>query len=60
LQYFIDQCNNKLAKEVEEEGTAFSELSTKDKLVQAIRLRLEMQAPYVTTWPQALALQVSY
>ncbi|GAQ81879.1 hypothetical protein KFL_000930250 [Klebsormidium nitens] len=57
LEFFIDECNKKLAKTVEEEGSAFSELSTRDKLVQAIKLRLEMQAPYVTTWPQALALQ---
>lgn len=31
-----------------------------DRVAKLVQIRLEMQAPYISKWPQALSIQVSF
>lgn len=53
----MDECNRHLEDEVE----AREELSAMllaERIAQIVRLRLQMQIPFLSKWPQALSIQV--
>lgn len=59
VQYFMDECRKGLEKECGErshELQGMADLGQRLELV--VRLRLEQQALYTSTWAQALSIQV--
>jgi len=57
VQHFEEQCNAALARELEMQQEHLQQLNTEQRLAKAVRLRLEMTAPYIKSWPQALSVQ---
>ncbi|KAG6516306.1 hypothetical protein ZIOFF_026765 [Zingiber officinale] len=56
----MDYCLQKLIEKVEsgdELKNELKDLTLSDRLTKLIRIRLEMQAPYIAKWPQALSIQ---
>lgn len=53
----MDDCLQKLIDRIDS-GEVLNELILSDRLVKLIRIRLEMQVPYISKWPQALSIQV--
>ncbi|KAI0495078.1 hypothetical protein KFK09_025225 [Dendrobium nobile] len=56
VEFFMDDCLQKLIDRIDS-GEVFNELILSDRLVKLIRIRLEMQVPYISKWPQALSIQ---
>ncbi|KAK9865342.1 hypothetical protein WJX84_002543 [Apatococcus fuscideae] len=56
VQFFIDQCNAELAAELARRKNELRVLQVGDRIKAAVQLRLEMLAPHMDTWPQAVAL----
>lgn len=55
----MDYCLERLVDRIDsEERDKLKDLILSDRLSKLIRMRLEMQAPYVSRWPQALSIQV--
>ncbi|GLJ07422.1 hypothetical protein SUGI_0066690 [Cryptomeria japonica] len=57
VEYFMDDCLQRLMDEIESHNEELSNMVLKDRIAKLIRIRLEMQAPYVSKWPQALSIQ---
>ncbi|XP_042383796.1 ubiquinone biosynthesis protein COQ9-B, mitochondrial-like [Zingiber officinale] len=60
VEFFMDYCLQKLIEKVEsgdELKNELKDLTLSDRLTKLIRIRLEMQAPYIAKWPQALSIQ---
>ncbi|KAF7836822.1 ubiquinone biosynthesis protein COQ9, mitochondrial [Senna tora] len=56
VEFFMDDCLQKLIDRIDsDEG--LKNLTPSDCISKLIRIRLEMQAPYISTWPQALSIQ---
>lgn len=55
VEHLIRQHNQQLAQELQSHHQEFSKLPVGRKIASAIRKRLEMNAQYMDTWPQALA-----
>ncbi len=53
LQYFIEQCNGKLAAELADRKNELSVMRTTDRVKLAVRLRLQMLIPYMGKQPGA-------
>ncbi|CAN1290964.1 Ubiquinone biosynthesis protein COQ9, mitochondrial [Linum perenne] len=58
VEYFMDDCLEKLIDRIET-GLDLSNLSTSERISKLIRIRLEMQAPYISKWSQALSIQAN-
>ncbi|PKU74688.1 ubiquinone biosynthesis protein COQ9, mitochondrial [Dendrobium catenatum] len=56
VEFFMDDCLQKLIDRIDS-GEVLNELILSDRLVKLIRIRLEMQVPYISKWPQALSIQ---
>ncbi|URE24154.1 hypothetical protein MUK42_15808 [Musa troglodytarum] len=56
VEFFMDDCLQKLIDKVES-GDELKDLILSNRLGKLIRIRLKMQAPYISKWPQALSIQ---
>lgn len=56
----MDECLQRLIDIVDESGEDLRNLVPSERIVKLVRTRLEMQAPYIQKWPQALSIQVHY
>lgn len=54
----MDECLQRLIDRIES-GEEMENLILSERLAKLVRIRLEMQAPYISKWPQALSIQVS-
>jgi ubiquinone biosynthesis protein COQ9 len=55
----MDDCLERLIDQIESgEGEKLKSLILSERLSELVRMRLEMQAPFVSKWPQALSIQV--
>ncbi|XP_051214693.1 uncharacterized protein [Lolium perenne] len=58
VEFFMDDCLQQLMDRVDAgEGEQLKTLILTERLARLIRTRLEMQAPYISKWPQALSIQ---
>lgn len=57
VEFFMDKCREDLAHDLERRKEELSRLPQRERTVAAVRARLEMQGPYASNWPQALAVQ---
>lgn len=58
-KFFMDDCLERLIDQIESgEEEKLKNLVLSERLSKLIRMRLEMQAAYVSKWPQALSIQV--
>uniref|UniRef100_A0A0D6R360 Ubiquinone biosynthesis protein n=1 Tax=Araucaria cunninghamii TaxID=56994 RepID=A0A0D6R360_ARACU len=57
VEYFMDDCLQRLVDEIESRKDELSNMVLNDRIAKLIRIRLEMQAPYISKWPQALSVQ---
>lgn len=55
----MDECLQRLIDKVEKGEESLIDLILSDRLVKLMCIRLEMQAPYISKWPQALSIQVN-
>ncbi|KAK9131459.1 hypothetical protein Sjap_011946 [Stephania japonica] len=56
VEYFMDDCLKRLIKLIDSDDE-LANLLQSDRIVKLVRIRLEMQAPYISKWPQALSIQ---
>ncbi|KAJ6805601.1 ubiquinone biosynthesis protein COQ9-B, mitochondrial [Iris pallida] len=56
VEFFMDDCLRRLIDKIES-GEDLQNLILNDRLSKLIQIRLEMQAPYISKWPQALSIQ---
>lgn len=56
VEFFMDDCLQRLIDRIDSEE-AFKNLLPSDRISKLVRVRLEMQAPYISKWPQALSIQ---
>lgn len=56
VQAFAAQCNRRLARELTARTEQLASLRVRERVALGVRLRLEMLAPYIDSWPRALAL----
>jgi ubiquinone biosynthesis protein COQ9 len=55
----MDDCLQQLMDQIDAgEGEQLKNLILSERLSKLVRMRLEMQAPYISKWPQALSIQV--
>ncbi|KAI9113974.1 hypothetical protein K1719_015225 [Acacia pycnantha] len=56
VEFFMDDCLQRLVDRIDsDEG--LKNLTPSGCISKLVRIRLEMQAPYISTWPQALSIQ---
>ena len=58
VQFFMDECSRHLEDEVEAREKELSSMLLAERIAQIVRLRLQMQIPFLSKWPQALSIQV--
>lgn len=57
----MDDCLQQLMDRIDAgEGEQLKNLILSERLSKLVRMRLEMQAPYISKWPQALSIQVCH
>lgn len=56
VEFFMDDCLQKLIDRIDS-GEDLKSMIPSDHISKLIRFRLEMQAPYISKWPQALSIQ---
>lgn len=54
----MDECLQRLIDRIDS-GEELQDLIPSQRIYNLVRFRLEMQAPYILKWPQALSIQVS-
>ncbi|XP_021636540.2 uncharacterized protein LOC110632578 isoform X2 [Hevea brasiliensis] len=54
--FFMDECLQKLIDRIDS-GEELQNLAPSERISKLVRIRLEMQAPYISKWPQALSIQ---
>lgn len=58
VEFFMDNCLQQLMDHIDAgEGEQLKNLILSERLSKLVRMRLEMQAPYISKWPQALSIQ---
>lgn len=57
VQFFMDDCLQRLIDRIDS-GEDLKDLIPSQRISKLVRIRLEMQAPYISKWPQALSIQV--
>lgn len=55
----MDECLQLLMDRIDS-GLDLQNLIPSERIAKLIRIRLEMQVPYLSKWPQALSIQVSF
>ncbi|TYZ62204.1 hypothetical protein PybrP1_009797 [[Pythium] brassicae (nom. inval.)] len=56
VDFFMDQCHDELRATLAANAEALQAMRVADRLKFGVRARLELLAPVLTTWPQAMAL----
>uniref|UniRef100_A0A1J3JYG4 Ubiquinone biosynthesis protein n=1 Tax=Noccaea caerulescens TaxID=107243 RepID=A0A1J3JYG4_NOCCA len=56
VEYFMDECLQLLIDRIDT-GLDLQNLIPSERISKLIRIRLEMQVPYMSKWPQALSIQ---
>lgn len=56
VEFFMDECLQKLIDRIDL-GKDLQNLVPSKHISKLVRIRLEMQAPYISKWPQALSIQ---
>ncbi|OVA04226.1 COQ9 [Macleaya cordata] len=56
VEFFMDDCLQRLIDRIES-GEDLKNLIHSDRIAKLIQIRLEMQAPYISKWAQALSIQ---
>ncbi|KAJ0988489.1 hypothetical protein J5N97_006845 [Dioscorea zingiberensis] len=56
VEFFMDDCLQKLIDRIDSD-VELDKLILSDRLSKLTRIRLEMQTPYISKWPQALSIQ---
>ncbi|KAL9242182.1 hypothetical protein vseg_016208 [Gypsophila vaccaria] len=56
VEYFMDECLESLV-DIIESSEELKTLIPSERIAKLMKTRLEMQAPYITKWPQALSIQ---
>ncbi|KAK2645053.1 hypothetical protein Ddye_020248 [Dipteronia dyeriana] len=56
VEFFTDDCLQKLIDRIDS-GEDFQNLIPSERISKLVRIRLEMQATYISKWPQALSIQ---
>ncbi|KAF2304135.1 hypothetical protein GH714_027987 [Hevea brasiliensis] len=56
VEFFMDECLQKLIDRIDS-GEELQNLAPSERISKLVRIRLEMQAPYISKWPQALSIQ---
>lgn len=59
VEFFMDDCLQRLVDGIESRKEELSNMVLHDRIVKLIRIRLEMQVPYISKWPQALSIQAN-
>lgn len=54
----MDECLQRLIDRIDS-GEDLKGMIPSERISKLVRFRLEMQAPYISKWPQALSIQVS-
>ncbi|PWA81270.1 COQ9-like protein [Artemisia annua] len=57
VEYFMDECLQKLIDEIDSGKLQLQDLVPSDRIAKLVKTRLEIQAPYISKWPQALSIQ---
>lgn len=57
VQFFMDECLQRLIDMIDS-GIDLKDLILSARVAKLVKIRLEMQAPYLSKWPQALTIQV--
>ncbi|KAE8776874.1 ubiquinone biosynthesis protein COQ9, mitochondrial [Hordeum vulgare] len=58
VEFFMDDCLQQLMDRVDAgEGELLKNLMLTERLCRLVQMRLEMQTPYISKWPQALSIQ---
>lgn len=55
----MDECLHKLMDIIDSEED-LKNLIPSDRIAKLVKIRLELQAPYISKWPQALSIQVNF
>lgn len=56
----MDECLKKLIDAIDSGELQLQDLVPSERIAKLVRYRLELQAPYISKWPQALSIQVSF
>ncbi|KDP33936.1 hypothetical protein JCGZ_07507 [Jatropha curcas] len=56
VEFFMDECLQKLIDRIDS-GEELQNLVPSERISKLVKIRLEMQAPYISKWPQALSIQ---
>ncbi|KAI6682068.1 hypothetical protein NL676_035949 [Syzygium grande] len=56
VEYFMDDCLQRLIDTIDS-GDELNGLIPSERILRVIRIRLEMQVPYISKWAEALAIQ---
>ncbi|PRQ56127.1 putative ubiquinone biosynthesis protein COQ9 [Rosa chinensis] len=57
VEFFMDDCLQRLSDTIESSTEELRSLIPSERITKLVRIRLEMQAPYISKWPQALSIQ---
>lgn len=57
VEFFMEECNRHLEDEAEAREKELSSMLLAERIAQIVRLRLQMQIPFLSKWPQALSIQ---
>eukprot|EP00271_Cylindrocystis_brebissonii_P019733 TRINITY_DN6180_c0_g1_i1.p1 TRINITY_DN6180_c0_g1~~TRINITY_DN6180_c0_g1_i1.p1 ORF type:complete len:331 (-),score=44.35 TRINITY_DN6180_c0_g1_i1:497-1489(-) len=57
VEFFMDSCLSRTKEELARRQEELRQLTLRERISAAIRERLEQQAAFVTSWPQALSIQ---
>lgn len=56
VQAFCDRCNRQLETQLAGMSSELAAMRVRDRVAAGVRLRLAMLAPYIDSWPRAMAL----
>ncbi|KAK9808338.1 hypothetical protein WJX73_003692 [Symbiochloris irregularis] len=57
VEHFVQQCNDQFSVQIEERRGEFENLRLRERIALLVRWRLELTAPFIDSWPQAMAVQ---
>ncbi|DBA93616.1 hypothetical protein WJX82_001435 [Trebouxia sp. C0006] len=57
VEYFENKCNMELASKLQSSKAEWQHMRTTQRVKEGLKMRLEMNAPYIDTWAQALSIR---
>ncbi|CAB4268714.1 unnamed protein product [Prunus armeniaca] len=57
VEFFMDDCLQRLSDMIDSSTEELKSLIPSERITKLVKIRLEMQAPYISKWPQALSIQ---